>query len=54
MSNQRLPNEDAVHRVSDAEELVGPHMAMKSKKKSPVPLPYQRTRKKKMQQVQWL
>jgi hypothetical protein len=35
MSNQRLPNEDDVHRVSDAEELVDPHTAHENQEEEP-------------------
>jgi hypothetical protein len=35
MSNQRLPNEDDVHRVSDAEELVGLHRIHEKQEEEP-------------------
>jgi hypothetical protein len=35
MSNQRLPNEDDVHRVSDAEELDDSHTAHEKQEEEP-------------------
>jgi hypothetical protein len=35
MSSQRLPNEDDVHRISDAEEIVGPHTAHEKQEEEP-------------------
>ena len=51
MSNQRLPNEEDIQRVSDVEESVDLHTVQGLQEEYQLPLPYQQTRKKKMQRM---